>query len=159
MTLAAEVKHHAPGRMRLRLVGPRFDPKDFRETVSSISKTHSFRRVRSNSLNRTILIEADDELSLQTALEGLTRKEILEVQAETNQSLSSQFEGIKAGVDDFIYDVTSGGLNLKRLSAILLMGLGAKQFASGNFLPAGLSLIFYGVEILNLPRTDERRER
>ena len=154
MTLSAAIKHRAPGRMRLQLVGPEFDTKEFQDAILSIRQSTSLRRVKSNTINHSILMEADDELQLQIALKEISLNGILSILPEKRsrpaESPALHFDRLRNQLDQVIVETTDGRLDFRTGAALLLMGLGLKQAMSAKFLPAGLSLIFYGIEMIEM---------
>ncbi len=162
MTLTAAVRHHAPGRLRLRLVDRNVKEEDFNEVLNMLSKSDFLDRVTANRMNHSLVIEASDEEELQAVLNFMNEQNILDVLPPSPQSSAlrgASWKGMRSDLDAFLDDVSSGGLDLRKATAFLMLGLGTRQALRGKLLPAGLSLIFYALEILDRPRTDVDGDR
>jgi len=155
MTLSASIKHKAPGRMRLQVVGNNFDKAALRATVLALQNTTSLRRIECNPLTRTILLEAESEELLQSALKDVADARVIqlktevEIPAEEPESLRASWAKFCKKSDNFLKKTSDGRVDLRAGMALGLTALGLSQMTRGKFLPAGLTLLMYAIGVMD----------
>ncbi len=154
MTLSATIKHHAPGRLRLQFSEEDFEREEIRDAIQVLRRSPSLRRVQGNPVTRTLLIEADDEELLQSALQEVTQAKVIQLRAEgtsaPHQPLRFDFVKLRKGCDRFFKEATGGRIDFHTASVLALAVLGVKQMAKGSILPAGLTLLMYAAGVAEM---------
>ncbi len=91
MTLSASVKHRAPGRLRLQVSEEDFNQVRLQDAVQALRRSSNLRRVQGNPVTRTILLEAESDADLDSALEEVAEAHVIELKpaqaAEQAESL------------------------------------------------------------------------
>lgn len=154
MTLSASIKHKAPGRLRLQVAEKNFNQGALRDAVQALQKSPSLRRVQGNPLTRTILLEAESEDQLQSALQEVADAHVIHLKPEPvkkqeePESLRASWGRLCDNADHFLKDHSEGRLDLKTTAVLGLTVLGLGQMTRGHFLPAGMTLIIYAMGMM-----------
>lgn len=153
MSLSASIKHHTPGRLRLQFSESDFAGGELREAIQALRRSPTLRKVQGNHLTHTLLLEADNEANLQSALQAVAKAEFIHLQTPKTEEepvplaeLLSKFGG---NCDRFIKENSGGRLDLRTGLIMGLSGLGISQMVSGKFLPAGMTLLMYAMGMAN----------
>ncbi len=163
MAYSARVVHQSSGRLRLQMDDPNVNSQSLRDALVQLQSLSMSQRVRANPLTRTIVFEnsSDDEIRsvLEKAEQGGVLHVHIPVKGRKDNSIAERLHTLRVGIDHFLEDVSDGGLDLKKALAWTFAGVGLKQSISGKFLPAGLTLIFYAIGMLELDEIDKRSRR
>jgi hypothetical protein len=162
MTLSASVKHHAPGRMRLQVSEEDFNQVRLQDAVLALRRSPNLRRVQGNPVTRTILLEAESDAELQTALHEVEEAHVIQLKPEKSQekpeSLHESWNRMTSKADRFLNDVSDGRMDVRTAVVIVLTALGVGQMTRGKFLPAGMTLLMYAAGLMDLT-SDPKRKR
>jgi hypothetical protein len=156
MGMAATVKHRTPGRLRMTLRDAGQD--DLKSLVDHFRGTADVQAVESNLLTKTLLIKAQSDEKLQAVLdkadaEGLF--ELTEAEADESQRNSTlTLQDVRSAIDRFFRDISDNRLDFNSGMAVIMVGLGLRQLWIGKFLPAGLTLVFYALGLLQVKRVE-----
>lgn len=154
MAYSAHIVHKTNGRVRLQMDDPSISMQDMREALVQLQSLSMEQRVRGNPLTRTILVEDSSDHRIQEVLDKAQETGVIQLharkEAPAKRTLATALHEMREGCDGFLRDVSDGRLDFKSGVALTMAGLGLKQSLSGKFLPAGLTLIFYAIGMLEL---------
>ena len=161
MAYSARIVHKSNGRLRLQMDDPNVTNQALREALVQLQSLSMAQKVRANPLTRTIVMENEDDQSIQEVLEKAEEQGVLHIHANAaslrpSESIGERIHGLRVRIDGFLNEVSDGSLDFKKALALTFAGVGLKQSISGKFLPAGLTLIFYAVGMLELDEIDRR---
>jgi len=161
MTLSASVKHRAPGRMRLQVSEEDFNQVRLQDAVLALRRSPNLRRVQGNPVTRTILLEAESDAELDTALEEVAEAQVIHLKPvsheEQAESLHQSWNRMTGKADHFLKDVSDGRVDLRTAVVIGLATLGLGQMTRGKFLPAGMTMLMYAAGLMDRSSDPKRR--
>ncbi len=155
MTLSASVKHRVPGRLRLQFSESDFDQAELREAIQALRRSPRLRKVQGNPLTRTLLIEAESDSHLQSALREAAEAVVIQMNPEqpkekaSNKPLRIDWQRFRNVCDRNLREYTDGRIDFRAAVILLMTGLGLKQMMGGKMLPAGLTMLMYVAGYLN----------
>jgi hypothetical protein len=161
MTLSASVKHRAPGRMRLQVSEEDFNQVRLQDAVLALRRSPNLRRVQGNPVTRTILIEAESDAELDTALEEVAEAQVIHLrtvtQAEHPESLHQSWNRMTGKADHFLQELSDGRVDVRTAVVIGLATLGIGQMTRGKFLPAGMTMLIYAAGLMDRSSDPKRK--
>jgi hypothetical protein len=163
MTLSASVKHRAPGRLRLQLDEEDFNQVRLQDAVQALRRSSNLRRVQGNPVTRTILLEAESDAELDSALEEVSVAHVIELKPnlkgqEAAESLHESWNRMMQKADRFLDDVSDGRMDMRSAVVVGLAILGVGQMTRGKFLPAGMTMLMYAAGLMDRS-SDPKRKR
>ncbi len=154
MAYSARIVHKAQGRLRLKLEPSNSTVEDLKEATTQLRSLSLSRRISSNPITRTILLEDDEHSHIEETLSKAQEDGVIRITTSAElreQELASLRPRImRQRADRFLRQASDGVLDSKRLFALVLGGAGIAQAISGKFLPAGMTLLFYAAGMLQL---------
>jgi len=162
MTLSASVKHRAPGRMRLQLDEEDFNQVRLQDAVQALRRSSNLRRVQGNPVTRTILLEAESDAELDSALEEVSVAQVIELKPnlqgeEAPESLHESWNRMMKKADRFLDDVSDGRMDMRSAVVVGLAILGIGQMTRGKFLPAGMTMLMYAAGLMDRSSEPKRK--
>jgi hypothetical protein len=163
MTLSASVKHRAPGRLRLQLDEEDFNQVRLQDAVQALRRSSNLRRVQGNPVTRTILLEAESDAELDSALEEVSVAQVIELKPNLKgeqgpESLHDSWNRMMKKADRFLDDVSDGRMDMRSAVVVGLAVLGIGQMTRGKFLPAGMTMLMYAAGLMDRS-SDPKRKR
>lgn len=162
MTLSASVKHRAPGRMRLQLDEEDFNQVRLQDAVQALRRSSNLRRVQGNPVTRTILLEAESDAELDSALEEVSVAQVIELKPnlqgeEAPESLHDSWNRMMKKADRFLDEVSDGRMDMRSAVVVGLAILGIGQMTRGKFLPAGMTMLMYAAGLMDRSSEPKRK--
>ncbi|HET9239284.1 MAG TPA: hypothetical protein VFO10_18635 [Oligoflexus sp.] len=162
MTLSASVKHRAPGRMRLQLDEEDFNQVRLQDAVQALRRSSNLRRVQGNPVTRTILLEAETDAELDSALEEVSVAQVIELKPnlkgeEAPVSLHESWNRMMQKADRFLDEVSDGRMDMRSAVVVGLAILGVGQMTRGKFLPAGMTMLMYAAGLMDRSSEPKRK--
>jgi hypothetical protein len=161
MTLSASVKHRAPGRLRLQVSEEDFNQVRLQDAVQALRRSSNLRRVQGNPVTRTILLEAESDEELESALEEVAVAHVIELKPlhkqEHPESLHESWNRMMQKADRFLDDVSDGRMDMRSAVVIGLAVLGVGQMTRGKFLPAGMTMLMYAAGLMDRSSEPKRK--
>lgn len=158
MGMAATVKHRTPGRLRLKVLDEDFSPEELKKVVDHFRVGGEALSVEANLLTKTLLIKAADDKRLQEILDKADKEGLFAItEAEGTKSAAIGLLELREAVDRFFRDISDGRLDFRSGMAAVMVGLGLRQAFVGKFLPAGLTLVFYALGLLEIKKIEKNR--
>lgn len=161
MGLAATVKHRTPGRLRLKLRETDlsdFNPDDLRRIIDHFRASGEAQSVEGNRLTKTILIRAADDKRLQEILDKADKEGLFAISEATPLTRPTiGLLDVRDAIDRFFREISDGQLDFKSGIAVVMVGLSIRQFFVGKFLPAGLTMVFYALGLLEIKKMERSR--
>ncbi|HYX32717.1 MAG TPA: hypothetical protein VE954_06355 [Oligoflexus sp.] len=162
MTLSASVKHRAPGRMRLQVTDEDFNQVRLQDAVQALRRSPNLRRVHGNPVTRTILLEAETDSELQSALDEVEEAQVIHlkpiIEPVKPESLHESWNRMMSQADRFLGDVSDGRVDMRTAVVIGLGVLGLGQMTRGKFLPAGMTLLMYAAGLMDQSSDPKRKK-
>lgn len=159
MKARAHVVHHLPGRVRLRVSGPRRNRAFYDEIKRRLRRVDGVSDVETNAASGSILVRhRGDIASLAMAVLGSDLDELVEIALEAPpvaQRLSSEL----AGIDRAILNFTHGEMDLGTVASLGLLTMAAVQLATGQQPVVAVSLGWYAAELLRRSAGTEAASR
>lgn len=161
MTLSASIKHRAPGRIRLQLAEDDYSKVRLHDAVQALRRSPNLRRVQGNPVTRTILLEAENENDLQTALDEVSVARVIDLNPHptppAHDSLRANWNSMTNKADRFLKDVSEDRVDLRTGLGLVLAVLGIGQMTRGKFLPAGMTLLMYAAGVMEASESKKKR--
>jgi hypothetical protein len=162
MTFSASVKHRAPGRMRLQLDEEDFNQVRLQDAVQALRRSSNLRKVQGNPVTRTILLEAESDAELDSALEEVSIAQVIELKPklqgeEAPESLHESWNRMMRKADRFLDEVSDGRMDMRSAVVVGLAILGVGQMTRGKFLPAGMTMLIYAAGLMDRSSEPKRK--
>lgn len=161
MTLSASVKHRAPGRLRLQVSEEDYNQVRLQDAVQALRRSSNLRRVQGNPVTRTILLEAESDEELESALEEVAVAHVIELKPlqklEHPETLHESWNRMMQKADRFLGDVSDGRMDMRSAVVIGLAVLGVGQMTRGKFLPAGMTMLMYAAGLMDRSSEPKRK--
>lgn len=158
MAYAAHIAHKTPGRIRLQMDAPSMTSQELRETLVQLQTLVGKPKLRANALTRTIVLEGMDDAKIQDVLDQAQSTGVLTVREKAPpsepRSIPELLHAFRVGSDRYLKEVSDGRLDFKSGVALTMAGLGLRQSLRGKFLPAGLTMVFYALGMLEIDKID-----
>jgi len=135
--------------MRLQFSESDFDQVELREAIQALRRSPRLKKVQGNPLTRTLLIEAEDDSHLQSALREAAEAVVIQMNPEehrekaSNKPLRIDWQRFRKACDRNLREYSDGRIDFRAGVILLLTGLGIKQMLGGKMLPAGLTMLMY----------------
>jgi hypothetical protein len=147
--------------MRLQVAEEDFSQVRLQDVVQALKRSPNLRRVQGNPVTRTILLEAESDDELQTALEEVKEAQVIELKPAQSldqpESLHDSWNRMIQKADRFLGEVSDGRVDMRTAVVIALTTLGIGQMTRGKFLPAGMTMIMYAAGLMD--RSSEAKRR
>ncbi len=161
MTLSASVKHRAPGRLRLQVSEEDFNQVRLQDAVQALRRSSNLRRVQGNPVTRTILLEAESDAELDSALEEVAEAHVIELKpvqtSEQTESLHESWNRMMTKADRILDEISDGRMDMRSAVVVGLSVLGIGQMTRGKFLPAGMTMLMYAAGLMD--RSSEPKKK
>jgi hypothetical protein len=156
----ATVVHELPGRIRIRVPSRRGDAPYFEAAAEALARCPLVEAVRFNPLaGSLLLLHRSDRESIREYAEA---RGLFSVRDEPElgspaTTTTAALHSMLGRFDDALLGATRNTGDLRTVTFLALVGAAALQFARGNVLPAGVTLLHYAMDALpQRPGTDER---
>jgi hypothetical protein len=153
------VAHQSPGRLRVRIVGPRQDRFFFEKIADDLRRCPGIRHIEINPLTGSVLIHHAS--SLETIVEyGTNRDLFVLVPPNGRYAVPSRVAGEAIhALDSLLKRQTADSWNVRELAFLLLCGAGVVQAVHRNLWPAGVTLLWYASTFLPQEQGGQHRDR
>jgi hypothetical protein len=147
--------------MRLQVIDDEFTQVRLQDAIQALRRSPNLRRVHGNPVTRTILLEAESDDELESALEEISSAHVIELKTvqklEHPESLHESWNRMMGQADRFLDEVSDGRMDMRSAVVIGLAVLGIGQFTRGKFLPAGMTMLMYAAGLMD--RSSEPKKR
>jgi hypothetical protein len=147
------VVHSLPGRVRFRL-DPELYPQALTELAQYLAAQEFVSEVRSSVRTGSLFVLFRSET--ESLFRSVRESGLVQLCEPTVHSTLQRIQTAVEHTDERVIADTRGALSLGSLSFFGLLGLGLYQAQRGKFLPAGMTLVTYALEILYRAAERER---
>jgi hypothetical protein len=143
----AAISHSAYGRTRFKVPSKRREGAFFAEVAKRLQQLDGVRQVEVNAATGSVLVH--HQLPLAELAEQTRRELLFDIDssqtARLSHSVRSQFGALNGGITR----LTEGRLDLEDLALVLLIIVGLRQLAAGQFAVPALSAFWYAAALLS----------
>lgn len=156
------VAHQTEGRTRLRATVRPVDAEEFIEFADRLSGARGVDALDCRVRTGSIIVE-HPEIDGEGLVDEIVRLGgILEPVDDDPMTGSDGLSPVRTtlgSVDGFLGQLTSGGVDLRTISFVLMLGLAMRQIMRGNVMVPAMSFLWYASEILMKQTSAEGKSR
>jgi hypothetical protein len=151
MLPSAEIAHHSPGRVRLRIRAWSGRAERFAALETRLAQCPGVERVLVNPLTGSVLLEPVTDLAVLTAFAETERLFRLTPARSLAPPFTEQLAERFDALNDQLRRASGGGIDLGAVGFIALVTLAAVQWQRGNVLGPTTTLLWSAIALLRAP--------